>query len=208
MTLTLLHTSQAHRATFDALRDRIAPGTELAHIVRPQWLERAQNGVGDVLRAEIAALIDSAPGRVLCTCTTLGPVAADLGALRIDGPMMAQAAALAAKAGGDIVLAYCLDSTLAPSAALLDDALEAEGYRTQVHAYSLEPFWPLFEAGQTEAFHAVIASGLREHLPDVPDAACIVLAQASMAGAAALLADIDIPVLTSPETALRAALFA
>ncbi|MEB8388869.1 hypothetical protein OO012_16695 [Rhodobacteraceae bacterium KMM 6894] len=206
MTLTLLHTSEAHRATFDALRDRIAPNTELAHIVRPEWLERAQNGVGDVLRAEIAALIDSVSGPVLCTCTTLGPVAAELGAMRIDAPMMTKAASLAAKAKGDIILAYCLDSTLAPSAALLDSALEAEDYKARVHAYSLAPFWPLFEADQIEAFHAVIASGLREHIGQVPDAACIVLAQASMAGAAPLLADLSIPVLTSPETALRAAL--
>lgn len=206
MTLTVLHTSETYRATFDALRDRIAPGTDLAHIVRPEWLERAQNGIGDVLRAEIAALIDSAPGPVLCTCTTLGPVAGDLGALRIDGPMMAQAGAIASAAQGDIVLAYCLDSTLAPSAALLDSALEAADCKARVHAYSLAPFWPLFEAGQFEAFYAALASGLREHLPDVPDAACIVLAQASMAGAAPLLADLDIPVLASPETALRAAL--
>jgi hypothetical protein len=206
MMLTLLHTTDRHRATFDALRDRIAPGTELAHVVRPEWLERAQNGIGDVLRAEIAALIDSVSGPVLCTCTTLGPLVAGLGAMRIDGPMMAGAAALAAQAQGEIVLAYCLDSALAPSAALLDSALEAEGYRARVHAYSLAPFWPLFEAGQIEAFHAVVASGLREHIGQVPDAACIVLAQASMAGAAPLLTDLGIPVLTSPETALRAAL--
>ncbi|MCZ4353424.1 hypothetical protein O4H61_12965 [Roseovarius aestuarii] len=206
MTLTLLHTAKAHFATFDGLRDRIAPEAKLAHVVRSDWLEQARNGVGDALRAEIAAQIDNAPGPVLCTCTTLGMVAEELGAMRIDSPMMVQAAALAAAAKGEIVLAYCLDSTLAPSAALLDSALEAQNYKARVHAYSLAPFWPLYEAGQTEAFHAVIASGVREHLPDVADAACVVLAQASMAGAAPLMSDLSIPVLTSPETALRAAL--
>lgn len=204
MTLTLLHTAEVHCGTFDALAARIAPKARLHHIVRTDWLTRARNG--ESVSDEIAAQIAAAPGVTLCTCTTLGPVAGDLGAMRIDAPMMARAAALAAAAEGEIVMAYCLDSTLAPSAQLLDEALAVQGHKTRVHAHSLAPFWALFEAGQIEAFHAVIASSLREHLPGVPNAACIVLAQASMAGAAPMLADLPIPVLTSPETALRAAL--
>lgn len=206
MTVTLLHTAEAHRATFDALAARIAPGTVLTHVVRPDWLARAQGGVDAALQAKIAATVHAANGPVLCSCTTLGPVVEALGAIRIDAPMMAEAARIAAGTEGDIVLAYCLDSTLAPSAALLDAALEARGHIARVHALKLAEFWPLFEAGQIEPFHAVIASAVRENIASAPDAACVVLAQASMAGAAPLLDGLGIPVLDSPEAALRAAL--
>ncbi len=205
MTLTLLHTAEAHRATFDDLAARIAPETRLRHVVRPDWLSRAQAADAS-LQVEIAQTVREAPGAVLCTCTTLGPMAEGLGILRIDAPMMAKAAQIAADAQGDLVMAYCLDSTLVPSAALLDAALERAGHTVRVHALSLAQFWPLFEAGQVAPFHAVIASAIRENLTAAPGAACIVLAQASMAGAAALLAELNIPVLAAPEMALRAAL--
>ncbi|MFX0545395.1 hypothetical protein ACEWPL_007595 [Roseovarius sp. S1116L3] len=206
MPLTLLHTAEVHRATFDAIAARIAPGVLLHHVVRPDWLARAQGGIEAPLEAEIAEALSAAHGPVLCSCTTLGPVAGALGAIRIDAPMMDEAARIAEETGGDIVMAYCLQSTLTPSAALLDAALEARGHRAKVHALSLAQFWPLFEAGQIAPFHAVIASGIRENMASAPRAACVVLAQASMAGAAPLLPGLGLPVLTSPETALRAAL--
>ena len=111
MTLTLLHTAEAHRAAFDDLAVRIAPGAELRHVVRPDWLSRAQDADASV-QGEIAQAVRAAPGAVLCTCTTLGPLAEGLGILRIDAPMMAKAAQVAAGAQGDIIMAYCVDSTL------------------------------------------------------------------------------------------------
>ncbi|MDF1857232.1 hypothetical protein [Pseudooceanicola sp.] len=50
---------------------------------------------------------------MICTCTTLGPAAEATGTTRIDRPMM--------QAAGRIVMAYALDSTLAPSRDLLSD---------------------------------------------------------------------------------------
>ena len=123
-------------------------------------------------------------------------------ALRIDWPMM-QAAA---QSGGAIMLAYALDSTYASSLALLDRALEATGTRQKVHPLPLTQYWPLFEAGETEAFTSVIAGEIRQAAMTLPNLACVVLAQASMAPAADRLSDMRIPVLTSPELALRAAL--
>ncbi|HEY9038581.1 MAG TPA: hypothetical protein VIN05_06520 [Roseovarius sp.] len=205
MTLTLLHTAEAHRAAFDDLAAQIAPEAQLRHVVRPDWLSRAQ-AADAALQGEIAQAVREARGAVLCTCTTLGPMAEGLGILRIDAPMMTKAAQIAADARGDIVMAYCLDSTLAPSAALLDRALERAGHTARVHALSLGQFWPLFGAGQIAPFHAVIASAIRENLSAAPGAACVVLAQASMAGAAPLLAGVGVPVLAAPEMALRAAL--
>lgn len=202
MTLTLLHTAQVHSATFDALRDQIAPGQALHHIVREDLLLRAQTGIDDALSAEISALISSADGTVVCTCTTLGPVAAQAGAIRIDQPMMQAAAATP----GGVLMAYCLNSTLGPSLDLLEDELRRTGTPAKVHPLPLTALWPLFEAGEAEAFAIGIAAEIRDVVSAMPDLGSVVLAQASMAGAAALLQDLNIPVFCSPEMALRAAL--
>jgi hypothetical protein len=202
MTLTLLHTAPVHRASFDALRDRIAPRARLTHLVREDFLTRAQGGIDPGLAAEIKEAVQTTDGPVLCTCSTIGDVARQAGALRIDQPMM-QAAA---RAGGPILLVYCLNSTWAPSLALLEEELALEGTPQKVHPLFLGDYWPRFEAGETEAFTAIIATATREAVGRVPDLACVVLAQASMAGAAPRLRDLNLPVLASPELALRAGL--
>lgn len=206
---TLFHTSPTHVARFDTLRDRIAPGTPLAHVVRADWLARAQGGIDAALREEILTDISAAAGRALCTCTTIGAVAEDAGALRIDRPVMAQAA----QAGGRLALAYCLESTAAPSRALLAEALAAapgreylEQDEAEIGMLDLTACWPLFEAGDGPGFETAVAEAVRAHLAGRPDIGAVVLAQASMAGAAGHLADLAVPVLSSPEPALRALL--
>jgi hypothetical protein len=200
MRLTLLHTAQVHCATFDALRDRIAPGVEINHVVRRDFLERAQDGISPELSTEIAKVIAAASDTVICTCTTIGPTAAAAGAIRVDQPMM-QAAA---DAGGPVVMAYCLDSTLKPSLELLTSAMQTAGNRSEIILLHLLDLWPLFEAGNGDAFAHAIADAIRR--ANIPAKATIVLAQASMTGAAALLADLGVPVLSSPELAFCSAL--
>jgi len=202
MTLTLLHTAELHRGAFDALRDGIAPDARLRHVVRPDWLERAKGGTPPDVAQEIAEVVGAAGGPVLCSCTTIGAAAEAAGAMRIDWPMM-QAAA---RRGGVVMLAYAAESTVGPSRALLERAMRAEGGTGQVHMLSLTAFWPLFQAGEHEAFEAAIAAAIREAAPDVEALDAVVLAQASMAGAARRLGDLGVPVLASPELALRAAL--
>ncbi len=203
--LTLIHTAKVHRTTFDSLAARIAPGARLHHIVRPDWLARAQSGIGPALTAEIKAAIAEAPGAVLCSCTTLGPVAGAAGAIRIDAPMMAQAA----KTKGPVLLAYCLESTRAASHALLAAAMaaaeDAARHTGEIRLLDLGDLWPLFEAGDEDGFARAIASRVQKALRAAPGTGCVVLAQASMAGAAAHLSE-PTPILTSPEAALRAVL--
>lgn len=201
MTITLLHTAEAHRAIFDALRDQIAPDAQLRHVLRPGWLTRAQKG-DPTLEADLAGVIGRATGPVICTCTTLGPMAEGLGAIRVDWPMMQQAAGI----GGPVMLAFCLESTAAASVALLDRALAAKGTPQKVLPLPLMQYWPLFEAGEVDAFAAVIAGEIRQAVDAHPEVQGVILAQVSMAGAAARLADLGMPVLTSPEAALRAGL--
>lgn len=201
MTLTLLHTTPLHVATFDTLRDRMAPDLPLRHVVRPGWLARARaggSGPETGLPAQVARLVALAPGPLVCTCSTLGPLAEAAGGARVDRPMMAAAA----RRGGRCLMACALDSTAGPSRALY---LEAGGNAAGLRLLTLTGAWPLFEAGDTAAFQAAIAAGIRSALADSP-ADVVVLAQVSMAGAADLLADLPVPVLSAPAPALRAAL--
>ena len=202
MTLTLLHTAEVHCATFDGLRDKIVPTTRLEHVVRPDFLERAQDGIDAALDAEITTMIKAAPGPVICTCTTIGPVAARAGAIRVDWPMM-QAAA---ETKGAILMVYCLESTRAPSLALLQDAMTAANHPGPLVPLPLPEIWPLFADGKTTDFAKALAFAILKQAVQMPDLGAIVLAQASMAGAAPMLGDLGVAVLSSPELALRAGL--
>jgi len=199
MTLTLLHTAPVHVATFDRLRDRIAPGVALRHVVEDGWLAEARaQGVTTDLEARLAGVIGDAPGPVLCTCTTLGPAAARLGAVRIDQPMMQAAVRI----GGVAVMAYALESTREASR----DLFLAEGGRAdQLRMLDLTGLWRLFETGEAGVFPRAIARAVRDDLA-AHGGDVVILAQASMAGAAAGLEDLPVPVLSSPELALRHAL--
>lgn len=190
---SLFHTAEIHAQTFDAL----CPDVDLHHVVRPDWLQRAQGGIDPDLKAEIQGTIRATPGPVLCSCTTLGEVAEEVGAVRIDWPMMQEAARL----GGPVLLAYCLASTAAPSEALLRRAFGGED--PEVCHLLLDQHWPLFEAGKSQDFAAALADSIQEAV-QAGGYACVVLAQASMAGAADELRDIStVPVLASPALAAK-----
>ncbi|WP_405112604.1 hypothetical protein L0Z65_16425 [Phaeobacter sp. BS52] len=192
--LTLIHTAETHVATFDAL----AGAAKLHHIVRPDWLEQAQDGIDDALRREITAEIQRLTGPILCNCTTLGELAESLGAIRLDWPMMQAAAQI----GGPVLIAYCLESTCAPSTALLERAFSDLDTSAEIRTLPLTGLWPHFTAGDTDLFHQQIGIWVSTSLALVADTACVVLAQSSMAGAATLI-ETEIPVLASPAIAMR-----
>ncbi|WP_406648302.1 hypothetical protein QEZ52_04640 [Aliisedimentitalea scapharcae] len=194
--LTLLHTADVHCATFD----RLAPTADLHHIVRPDWLTRAQTQIDTALRNEVTKAVTTAKGPVLCSCTTIGEVAEAAGATRIDWPMMQRAAQI----GAPVLMAYCLDSTLAPSQALLQRAF---GQRDpHLSLLDLSHLWGMFVAGQTTDFAVAIAQAVDEAVHDRSNG-CVVLAQASMAQAAGLAhCTRHTPVLSSPDLAIKALL--
>jgi hypothetical protein len=200
-TLSLLHTAPVHRATFDMLGAQIAPTLRLEHHLREDWLTTMRlHGETPDLRAEIASFFVGAGPLTLCTCTSLGSIAEELGALRIDAPMMEAAAA---RAGG-ILLVYLLESTAEPSLTLLQETCQSAGHVGAIETLFLGDCWPLFEAGETTQFYAAIAEGIRQHKREGIET--IVLAQASMAPVADLLKDLPQATLNAPEMALRAAL--
>ncbi|GLV88622.1 hypothetical protein Slala04_00760 [Streptomyces lavendulae subsp. lavendulae] len=200
--LTLLHTSPVHVPVFDGLRDRHHPGAVLRHLVAPELLDRARadgpRSVAPALRELLAA---AGPGPVLVTCSTIGAtaeaLAPALGApvLRVDRPM----AAAAVRTGPRIAVLTALASTLTPTAELL--AEEAGGRPLSVVPHLVPGAWESFGAGDTARYLSQVA----EAADAVTGADVIVLAQASMAGAADL-ATTATPVLSSPGPGLAAAL--
>ena len=163
---------------------------------------RAQNGIDASLDAEITGTIARFPKPTLCTCTTIGPVAEAAGALRVDWPMMQRAA----RVDGPVLLAHCLDSTFGPSRDLLLRAMDEAKVSNRILSLPLSVHWKLFEAGDHETFRTSLARDIRKFVATQERVGAVVLAQASMAAAEAELADLDVPVLSSPELALRAVL--
>jgi hypothetical protein len=212
-TLAFLHTSPVHIATFDRLLAEIDPRVTARHVVDESLLEEARTAgtITPALEQRIAAALDDAGGPdgavVLCTCSTIGGSAEAAGryagrvVLRVDRPMAERAVAL----GDRILVAAALESTLAPTCALILQAAQAGGKPIDLRELLCDSAWAFFERGDLAGYAQAIAQALRA---GARDADVIVLAQASMAAAAPLCADLGIPILSSPRPGLEAALAA
>lgn len=96
----------------------------------------------------------------------------------------------------------CLESTRSATVALFEKACKEAG-RTPAHRVVLcREAWSYFEKGDTQSFAASIAGAIRDQFAADGQPSCIVLAQASMAVAEPLLADIGVPVYSSPKLAV------
>lgn len=196
--ITLIHTAQSHIPRFDGVAREIGLDVPVRHVVREDWLARAQGAGDPTLGPEIIETLRGIGGRMLCTCTTILPWAEQAGALRIDGPMAEEAARI----GGRCLMAYCLDSTLDPSQAVLRDSFAARGVSADIELLDLTALWPLFMGGKENAFAEAIAEAVRDALQGRNDVDSVVLAQASMCAAAPRVGG-TVPVLASPQMALR-----
>jgi hypothetical protein len=140
---------------------------------------------------------------LLCTCSTLGTCADEMDdprVSRIDRAMAQRAVAQ----GGRVLVAACVASTLEPTINLLrESALPGQVETTQIETLLMADLWPHFQMGEHMIYWQRIAERLRQQASAFD---CIVLAQASMAGAADLLRDLPIPVLSSPRIGLEAAI--
>jgi Asp/Glu/hydantoin racemase len=205
-TIGFLHTADVHVPTFGALRAELAPGWQDLHVVDPSLLADARRdgmtpGVAARMDARLHELADAGADVIVCTCSTLGAHAesrtTDLGVpvLRVDRPMAEAAVA----AGPRIAVLATVESTLEPTRELL----RSVGREVTLTETVCPSAWGFFEAGDHEGYASAIAAEARRV---APDADVIVLAQASMAPATALLTDLTIPVLSSPRTAVAQAI--
>jgi hypothetical protein len=185
----LLHTVPSLAATFDGpIRDA---GVRPIHVADGWLLETVlREGVTDAVRDTVIAharhLASMGARAVLVTCSSIGEVAASIGeearvpVLRVDAAMADEAVRIASGTGGRIAVLATLATTLGPTGRLVRRA-----------AGDLDVTIDLVEGAVEDAIVRAAAKA------DV-----IVLAQASMAGAAGR-AGVAVPVLTSPPGALR-----
>lgn len=196
LTLACLHTAESNATIFEAAAAALPGGAlTLTHRVRPDLLREPTPAT----LAEAASLLrELAKGAdaVLLTCSTIGAAASQ--AQDAARPVLRADAALAEAAtrrGGLVEVLYAAPTTEGPTRAIFEAAAKTSGAQLRLHL--VEGAWALFLAGEIEAYHARIASVARR----LPGRA--VLAQASMAGAAALLP--EAPPLTVPAISVMAA---
>ncbi len=204
--IACLHTADSNVAVFDAALGMAGlAGVTLRHAVRADLLAEAEQEGG--LTPEIAARTIQAlqalcaeADAVLLTCSTLGPAAeaasAAIPILRVDAALAAEAA----RGGGKVTVLCAARTTVEPTRLLFEAAARATG---AVVSVELVPgAWAAFKAGQQERYLAMIAQAAMAARR--AGAQRVALAQASMAGASALVAAEDRP-LNSPLAGLLAA---
>jgi len=203
-----LHTAEVHTATFNRLLDQAAPGTPSIHVVDASLLADAQarGGVDAELQNRITARLREVAATaevVVCTCSTIGgsaeSLAGDIGVpvVRVDRPMAERAVAM----GPRIAVVAALVSTIGPTTELLRAVAAAADCSIDLVEVVCEDAWSMFQAGETDGYLAAIAQTV--DALDVP-VDVIVLAQASMAGAADRVRT-SIPILSSPRLAVETA---
>ncbi|MGB3810556.1 MAG: aspartate/glutamate racemase family protein [Parvibaculum sp.] len=201
--IAFLHTAAIHIETFNELGRELAPELTLAHAVREDLLSAAEKA-GFVTPAldlktqeALVALAEGGARVVVCTCSTLGAsaeaAAADVPVpiLRIDRAM----ADLAVKTGTRIGVAACIPATVPNTQTLLRSSAARAGREVEITTFVFDDVWTLFREGRLGDYYEGIASRLAEAARDVD---VLVLAQASMAPAAALCVALQVPVLSSP----------
>ena len=208
-----LHTSLVHEPTFTAqLEDAAgAHAVDQVHCVDETLLADARShGIDSVLQERIRAHLHRLADQVdviVCTCSTISGAAEQLAEedgivfVRVDRPMAERAIAV----GGRIGVAAAVASTIGPTRTLLLQVGGAAGVEAEIVDIDCTTAWTLFEQGDMSAYFADIARSVRLAAVATPFDG-VVLAQASMAGAAALLAGEPYPVLSSPKPAVERAL--
>lgn len=207
MRVGFLHTVPALAARFDADLSAAEPDATAVHVVDADLLATAiRSGVDEAVEAAVAQhlrhLAAAGADAVLVTCSSLGE-AVDLAAaasgvpvIRVDRAMAARAVDLAA--GGRIAVLATLEATLGPTGRILESAAAEAASRPTVSARVVEGAAAARSEGDDATHDRLVAEAVAS-----ADADVVVLAQASMAPAAER-AHVDVPVLTSPASALAA----
>ena len=209
--LAFLHTAQVHVPTFERLVREIAPDLRVRHAVREDLLGDARvvgvDDAGLIARVHHAMHEAAASGAtvVVCTCSTIGAIAERTAtgdafkALRIDRAM----ADRAVSTGPRVLIVAALESTLAPTTALVLSAAQNAGVEVRPSQLLVEQAWSLFQSGDITGYVETLAGAIRAKADSADGTDVVVLAQASMAPVEEALADLGIDVLSSPAPGVR-----
>lgn len=209
-TVAVLHTTPV---TIQGLAPQFArelPGVRQTNFLDDTMLPEI-NAAGEITPAVrcrfyalAAAAAASRPDAILCACSSVGGLLEEargivsVPALRIDDPMTREAVAR----GTRIAVSATLASTLGPTMDLIRRRAEEAGKEISLTPFLVEGAGALLAQGRMEEYRQAVAGRISEALQgsDV-----VVLAQASMADAAALLPDAaSLPILTSPRSGVAA----
>jgi hypothetical protein len=209
--IAFLHTSPVHVETFARLAGAAAPEVKVDHVVAEDLLAQAQRvGAGDPalierVQAAMASAADDGAAVVICTCSTIGgaaeraPTDGRFVAMRIDRAMADRAVQL----GPRVLVVAALESTLEPTAQLIRESAAAMAAPVELKPLLVEGAWAHFLEQDHGAYAAAVARAVRGAAGTCD---VVVLAQASMAPAAPMLADLGVQVLSSPELGVQSAL--
>jgi hypothetical protein len=158
--------------------------------------------VRDTVVTHVRQLESLGAHAVLVTCSSIGEAAEEAAAVagvpvvRVDGAMAAEASTIAGApaARGRIAVLATLSSTLEPTGRLVERAARSAARPIEVTAEVVAGAAEAHDRGDRDRVDSLVAAAV---VRAGADADVVVLAQASMAPAAAL-ANIAVPVLTSP----------
>lgn len=199
--IALLHTGAVTIAPFGALVDELIPGSAVVNYLD----DRIVADLGDDARAgsvpgRVEALVRAAASGgadvVMLACSSISDLAAPAAAaagvpvLRVDEAM----ADAAVRTGRRVRVIATLPTTCRPTLALLRERAALAGVETELTSEVVEGAFAAVVSGDRGRHDELVADAIRR---GGGEADVIVLAQASMAGAADAVS-VDVPVLTSP----------
>lgn len=203
--IACLHAAESNIAIFEnALSSLDYDDIELLHRVESGLFDRvlAENSMTpDIIsdtRKAIAELCEQADV-VIVTCSTLGVAVWDAQftrpVLRIDATL----AKYASRYHGTVLVLCTAHTTLESTTRLFSAFIPGDRLVVEL----IPRAWAWFNQGDIAGYHQVIA----DYIAERPECAlgCIVLAQASMSGAASLVSS-TLSVLTGPQVSLQAAI--
>lgn len=209
-TLVLVHTVPLLVETFDHLGKKILPGVRFKHVVDEPMLERIRDrghlSPQDAARlqthVELAHEIHA--GAVLVTCSTVSPCVNELPSqnsipvIKIDQAMLARAVGAGARVG----VVATVTTTLEPTQQALVAEAEGRGKTIETQMVFVPDAFAALSGGDGARHDSLVKQVVLDLAPGVD---AIVLAQASMGRVLEVFApdECRVPILTSPETALR-----
>lgn len=208
--IAFLHTARPNIELFGTLMAQVDASVPTRHELLESVLQAAvgTGTITDAMRHQtetaLRALSDAGAALVVCTCSTIGGIAEattlDDGSrvMRIDRPMAEAAVA----SGQRVLVAATLPSTVRPTVALIELVADEMHRSPDVVELLCTEAWPHFQRGDRVAYADAIADAVVAAAE--PDDV-VVLAQASMAPAEAVLIARGVNALASPERGVRAA---
>ncbi|MCF7644341.1 aspartate/glutamate racemase family protein [Bacillus subtilis] len=205
MRIACLHTAASNIGIFEQAASRLAlPAGQLHHVVQSSLLEEAekQGGITPAISSQtlriITELLEDADA-VLVTCSTLGTIA-DAAQSSFNKPVLRTDRALAEQAlesGLSVTVLCTAPTTLQPTTDLFRQVFANVSVTPDIRL--IDKAWDIFRSGDSATYNRMIA--------DAAETACqkstqlVVLAQTSMADAAALISP-ERKVLDAPTAAL------